>query len=415
MNGVIMAACFILLALMVLYGTILVCMMVKQNRKNENFNKMLTKMDMDMTVLSTHKGEILCSINSVSNNLSGITEKINEKFIGILKQEAESQEKLRDTLSDNLEKMQGITERKLSDIQRDMSEKLDASLNKRLDESFERVSTQLSQLYKSLGELSEMSDGISSLNRTLSNVKTRGTWGEIQLGALLSDVLDASQYEANVKIKSNTDDLVEFAIRIPSKEEDGSIIYLPIDSKFPMDRYEEILRASEAGDAEAVNRAVKDLEQRMKLEARTIRDKYVTPPKTTDFAILFLPTESLYAEVIRIPGLMSYCQNEVRVLIAGPTTLAALLNSLKVGFKNVALSKKTAEIRKMLEAVKTQYGKLDELIDQSKRKLEAAMSANDELQKRTGIIIRKMSKIGELDMAESDELLGINGSEGEEE
>ncbi len=415
MNGIIMAACFILLALMVLYGTILVCMMVKQNRKNENFNKMLTKMDMDMTVLSTHKGEILRSVNSVSNNLSGITEKMDEKFIGILKQEAESQEKLRNTLSDNLEKMQGITERKLSDIQRDMSEKLDASLNKRLDESFERVSTQLSQLYKSLGELSEMSDGISSLNRTLSNVKTRGTWGEIQLGALLSDILDASQYEANVKIKSNTDDLVEFAIRIPSKEEDGTIIYLPIDSKFPMDRYEEILRASEAGDAEAVNRAVKDLEQRMKLEARTIRDKYVTPPKTTDFAILFLPTESLYAEVIKIPGLMAYCQNEVRVLIAGPTTLAALLNSLKVGFKNVALSKKTAEIRKMLEAVKTQYGKLDELIDQSKRKLEAAMNANEELQKRTGIIIRKMSKIGELDMAESDELLGISDSEGEEE
>lgn len=415
MNGMIMAACFILLALVVLYGTILVCMMVKQNRKNENFNKMLTKMDMDMTVLSTHKGEILRSVNSVSNNLSGITEKMDEKFIGILKQEAESQEKLRNTLSDNLEKMQGITERKLSDIQRDMSEKLDASLNKRLDESFEKVSTQLSQLYKSLGELSEMSDGISSLNRTLSNVKTRGTWGEIQLGALLSDVLDASQYEANVKIKSNTDDLVEFAIRIPSKEEDGTIIYLPIDSKFPMDRYEEILRASEAGDAEAVNRAVKDLEQRIKLEARTIRDKYVTPPKTTDFAILFLPTESLYAEVIKIPGLMAYCQNEVRVLIAGPTTLAALLNSLKVGFKNVALSKKTAEIRKMMEAVKTQYGKLDELIDQSKRKLEAAMNANEELQKRTSIIIRKMSKIGELDMAESDELLGINDSEGEEE
>ena len=415
MNGVIMAACFILLALMVLYGTILVCMMVKQNRKNEHFNKMLTKMDMDMTVLSTHKGEILHSVNSVSNNLSGITEKMDEKFIGILKQEAESQEKLRNTLSDNLEKMQGITERKLSDIQRDMSEKLDASLNKRLDESFERVSTQLSQLYKSLGELSEMSDGISSLNRTLSNVKTRGTWGEIQLGALLEDVLDASQYDANVKIKANTDDLVEYAIKLPSREEDGSYVWLPIDSKFPMDRYEEILRASEEGNADLVSRAVRDLEQRIKLEARTIRDKYVTPPKTTDFAILFLPTESLYAEVIKIPGLMSYCQNEVRVLIAGPTTLAALLNSLKVGFKNVALSKKTAEIRKMMEAVKTQYGKLDELIDQSKRKLEAAMSANEELQKRTSIIIRKMSKIGELDMAESDELLGMNGSEGEEE
>lgn len=415
MNGVIMAACFILLALMVLYGTILVCMMVKQNRKNENINKMLTKMDMDMTVLSTHKGEILRSVNSVSNSLSGITEKVDEKFIGILKQEAESQEKLRNTLTENMDKVQMITERKLSDIQRDMSEKLDASLNKRLDESFERVSTQLSQLYKSLGELSEMSDGISSLNRTLSNVKTRGTWGEIQLGALLEDVLDASQYDANVKIKANTDDLVEYAIKLPSREEDGSYIWLPIDSKFPMDRYEEILRASEEGNADLVSRAVRDLEQRIKLEARTIRDKYVTPPKTTDFAILFLPTESLYAEVIKIPGLMSYCQNEVRVLIAGPTTLAALLNSLKVGFKNVALSKKTAEIRKMMEAVKTQYGKLDELIDQSKRKLEAAMSANDELQKRTSIIIRKMSKIGELDMAESDELLGMNGSEGEEE
>ena len=339
---------------------------------------------------------------------SGTAEIINSKFLEILKQESDSQEKLRMTLSDNLEKIQAITEKKLSDIQMDMAEKLDSSLNKRLDESFEKVGSQLSQLYKSLGELSEMSDGISSLNRTLSNVKTRGTWGEIQLGALLEDVLDPSQYEANVKIKTNSDDLVEFAVKMPSKEEDGTFVYLPIDSKFPMDRYEEILRASEEGNTDDVSRAVKALEQRIKLEARTIRDKYVTPPKTTDFAILFLPTESLYAEVIRIPGLMAYCQNEVRVLIAGPTTLAALLNSLKVGFRNVALSKKTAEIRKMLEAVKTQYEKLDELIDVSKRKLEAAMSANEDLQKRAGIINKKLSKIGELSMEESDRLLGLN-------
>lgn len=344
-----------------------------------------------------------------------VTNSINERFIEVLKQDADSQEKLRNTLSENLDKIQSLTEKKLSDIQADMSEKLDTSLNKRIDESFEKVSTQLSQLYKSLGELSEMSDGISSLNRTLSNVKTRGTWGEVQLGALLEDVLDASQYESNVKIKASSDDLVEYAVKMPSREEEGTYVYLPIDSKFPMDRYEEIIRASEAGDAELSAKAVKDLEQRIKLEARTIRDKYVTPPKTTDFAIMFLPTESLYAEVIRIPGLMAFCQNQTRVLIAGPTTLAALLNSLKVGFRNVALSKKTAEIRKMLEAIKTQYGKLDELIEGSKRKLEAAMSANEELQKRTGIIIRKMNKIGELEMAESDELLGINGSEGEEE
>lgn len=348
------------------------------------------------------------NMQSTARNLADVSEKLDKRMIDMLKENANGQEKLIRTLTENLDRIQKSTEEKLEGIQNDVNKKLDISLNKRLDESFGKVSTQLSELYKSLGELGEMSDGISSLNKTLSNVKTRGTWGEIQLGSILEETMQEGQYVKNIKLKKDSDDNVEFAIRIPSREDNGEVIYLPIDSKFPVDRYTGVVDASAAGDQEALDKAIRELGQRIKEEARTIRDKYITPPVTTDFAIMFLPTESMYAEVLRINGLAEYCQNNYRVVISGPSTITALLNSLRIGFANLALNKKTAEVRKMLQAVKTQYEKLDDLIDQTRKKLDAAVVSTDKLKDRTTKIQKSMSKIDVLEsIDEADKLLEI--------
>lgn len=348
------------------------------------------------------------TIKGFAETTGKVSDVLNTKMVDLLKENADGQERLSRALSDNLDRIQHITEQKLDAIQEDVNRKLDISLNKRLDESFERVSNQLSELYKSLGELSEMSAGISSLNKTLSNVKTRGTWGEVQLGSILEETMQDGQFVRNIKLKANSDDIVEFAIKIPSKEDSDEFIYLPIDSKFPTDRYLAVVDAAESADRNALEKAVKELERHIKDEARTIRDKYITPPITTDFAILFLPTEAMYAEVLRINGLAEYCQNNYRVVISGPSTITALLNSLRIGFANLALNKKTAEVRKTLQAVKTQYGKLDELIDQTKKKLEAAVVSTDKLKDRTAKIQRSMSKIDVLgNMEEADKLLDI--------
>jgi len=348
------------------------------------------------------------NMQSTARNLADVSEKLDKRMIDMLKENAGGQEKMIRTLTENLDRIRRSTEEKLTGIQNDVNKKLDISLNKRLDESFEKVSTQLSELYKSLGELGEMSDGISSLNKTLSNVKTRGTWGEIQLGSILEETMQEGQYVKNIKLKKDSDDNVEFAIRIPSKDDSGEVIYLPIDSKFPVDRYTDVVDASAAGDKEAIDKAVRELGQRIKEEARTIRDKYINPPVTTDFAVMFLPTEAMYAEVLRINGLAEYCQNNYRVVISGPSTITALLNSLRIGFANLALNKKTAEVRKTLQAVKTQYEKLDELIDQTKKKLDAAVVSTDKLKDRTAKIQKSMSRIDVLDsLEEADRLLRI--------
>ena len=376
--------------------------------------------------ISESEGRILKEINNLSQNenrsffdvsekvtgiKSEITDKMNEKFIEMIKNDSEGYKNINSSLTDSLLKIQNMTEEKLNTIQKNVNDKLDVSLNKRLDESFDRVTKQLAQLYKSLGELGEMSDGISNLNKTLSNVKTRGTWGEIQLGNILEDTMTEGQYVKNIKLKKNSDDIVEYAVKIPAKDDDSESVYLPIDSKFPLDIYGNLLAAGESGNKESYDRAVKDLERRIKDEAKTIKDKYIVPPTTTDFAIMFLPTESMYAEVLRINGLAEHCQTQYRVIIASPSTITALLNSLRVGFANVALNKKTAEVRKLLQAVKTQYTKLDELIDSTRKKLEAAVDSTDKLKKRTDQIQKSMNKISELDEKESDTILQIESNE----
>ena len=354
------------------------------------------------------QGALEARMDAFKVEVSETLKNISGRLVEIVKENAESQKKLNDNLSESLNKIHLLTQEKLNGIQKDVNEKLDASLNKRIDESFEKVTNQLSQLYKSLGELGEMSNGISNLNKTLTNVKTRGTWGEIQLGSILEDTLTVAQYAKNIKLNKTSDDIVEFAIKIPAKEDSNEIIYLPIDSKFPLNIYANLVDASEAGSKEECDKYAKELENRIKTEAKTISGKYINPPITTDFAIMFLPTESLYAEVLRINGLAEFCQNNYRIIIAGPSTITALLNALRVGFANVALNKKTTEVRNILEAVKTQFNKLDELIDTTQKSIDKASSSTDNLKKRTTQIIRKMKNIGELDTETADKVLMID-------
>ena len=352
--------------------------------------------------------------DSVNEMLSDGLQKQNETMLRMSKHQQESQELLAGTIKESLKEIRETNEQKLNAINEEISNKLDKSLNERLDSTFGQIGERLNSLYESLGELNKLTTGVTDLNKTLSNVKTRGIWGEIQLQGILEDIMTPSQYDENVITKKGTADRVEFAIKIPSKSDDKETIYLPIDSKFPADIYGKIVDASEKYDSAALETAMKELEQRIKLEARTIRDKYIDPPNTTDFAIMFIPTESLYSEILRIDGLYEWCQSNCKIIISGPTTIAALLNSLRVGFSNLTLNKKTQEVIKTLQAVKTQYSQLDELIDKTQKKLSEATSSTEKLKDRTRIIQKKMSKIEMLDENEANELLGITTKEIEE-
>ncbi len=299
---------------------------------------------------------------------------------------------------------------KLGEIKGVVDEKMQKTLNERLDSNFKQIGEQLSELYKTLGELNQLSGGVQDLNRTLSNVKTRGIWGEQQLAAILEDTMSSAQYEKNVATKRGSSDRVEFAVKLPSSTGDKkTFTYLPIDSKMPSDIYNKILDASEACDSAAVAAGVKELEQRIKAEAKSISSKYIDPPYTTDFAIMFLPTEGLYAEVLRIDGLSEWCQQSEKIMIAGPTTVTALLNSLRVGFANVALNEKSAEVLKLLMAVKAQYQKFGTQIDKVMKQLDSARSGVDELKHRSDIIQKKMGSVGKLDSDEAERVLGQVG------
>ena len=318
------------------------------------------------------------------------------------------QERMERSLKDSVESLEETNRRKLFDIQSDINSRLDVTLGKRLDSSFKTVGDQLSKLYESLGEISRLEQGVSSLNKTLSNVKTRGIYGEVQLENILSDVLAPSMYDKNVVTRiseSGNREAVEFAVRIPDKETKGGFMYLPIDSKFPGAAYERIIRASEEADAKELSAAIKDLETRIRQDARDIRTKYLDPPNTTDFGIMFLPTESLYAEVLRIPGLVDELRSREHIVITGPSTCTALLNSLSIGFRYMAVNKDSQRILKLLGAIKTQYSYLSSLIQTADDRLEKARKATDELKHRTDMINRKLSSVEEMDPLEADRLI----------
>lgn len=324
---------------------------------------------------------------------------------------SEFNEKTENVMRESLRELQETNRAKLSEMQENINEKLDRELNERLDESLKNVGEQLNRLYVSLGELTKLEGDVTNLNRTLSSVKTRGVFGEARLENILSNILSPGLYDKNVvtkKSEGQNRDMVEFAVKIPDKDTPGEFMYLPLDSKYPGDIYEHILEASEAGDAEGLRKAEKELEFRIRQEARDIQTKYLDPPVTTDFAIMFLPTESLYAEVLRIPGLCEELQRKNHVVVTGPTTIAALLDSLCIGFRYMAVNRDSQNILRLLSAIKSQYGKLSELIDMADSRIDLAKKATVELHHRTEIINKKLSQVEELDPVEAQSLLGVS-------
>ena len=309
-----------------------------------------------------------------------------------------------DTLTEQLGKLAEANERRLLSLQEGnekkleqmratVDEKLQATLERRLSESFKQVSERLEQVHTGLGEMKSLARDVGSLNRVLSNVKTRGVFGEVQLAALLDQVLTPSQYATNVATRPGSNDRVEFAVRLPGQREDGAPLWLPIDAKFPREDYERLLEAQDRADLPSIEASAKAIETRLKLEARSIRDKYLEPPHTTDFGILFLPTEGLYAEALRRPGLTEALQREYRVVVTGPTTLLAMLTSLQMGFRTLALEKRSAEVWEVLGAVKTEFGKFGDVLDKMKKKLGEATDTLDAAAVRTRAMARQLKNV----------------------
>jgi len=325
-------------------------------------------------------------LDSFSRLLGDMT-KINEEKL----------DTMRATIDSRLRELQEDNSKKLEQMRAVVDEKLQLTLETRIGESFKQVSERLEQVYKGLGEMRSLAAGVGDLKKVLTNVKTRGTWGEIQLGNILEQILTQDQYEVNVATKKNSDDRVEFAVKLPGKGVDKEqIIWMPIDSKFPQEDYQRLLDAQEGADKELVERSSKNLEMCIKAEAKKIKEKYLDPPNTTDFGIMFLPVEGLYAEVLRRPGLSDFLQREYRITVTGPTTLAALLNSLHMGFRTLAVEKRSSEVWELLGRVKTEFGKFGNMLAKTKKKLQEAANTIDQAEVRTRVIEGKLKKVQEL-------------------
>jgi len=399
----------------------------RAEEKFESIEKMIDKLQsLTLEQISQNRSEVQNTISSFGNLLmsrfsdfSSFQKSQFDSFSGqILNLTTTSQEKLeaiRKEVDSKLSQIQEQNEKKLEQIRQTVDTHLQKTLEVKLGESFKLVSERLELVHRGLGEMQALANGVGDLKRILSNVKVRGTLGEIQLGNIIDQILDTSQYEKNVRIKPHTQEQVEFAIKIPSKNSnEDEFIYLPIDSKFPIESYERLVDAQERNNAEEISRFSKELENSIKQNAKAIREKYIDPPKTTDFAIMFLPTEGLYAEVLRIPGLFEYVQREYKVIIAGPTTISAILNSLALGFKTIAIEKRTSEVWELLSAVKTEFSKFGEVLEKVKKKLVEAQDTIDTAARKTRTIERKLKNVESLSSDEAAQKV-LYGDETEEE
>ena len=320
-------------------------------------------------------------------------------------------EKLRSTIDAQLKHLQESNEKKLDQMRETVDEKLQSTLEKRLGESFKLVSERLEAVQHGLGEMQNLATGVGDLKRVLTNVKARGTWGEVQLGALLEQVLTPDQYDKNVRTRANSQESVEYAIRLPGRDDDpGSCVWMPIDSKFPQEDYLRLVEAADAADMDAVQKATAALLRSVHSSAKEIRDKYLNPPETTDFAIMFLPTEGLYAEVLRQPGQVEKIQQDYRIVVAGPTTLSAILSSLRIGFRTLAIEKRSSEVWKVLAAVKTEFGKFGDVLSKVKRQLNTASNTIEQTGMRTRAMERKLRTVEELPTEETAEILELPDS-----
>jgi len=368
--------------------------------------------DLRQEVSRTHHASTETLVHTISQIGESQTTKF-QAFTVQLKTLTESNQlglkHLQETVDGRLQELRSSNERKLEQMREVVDEKLQSTLEKRLGESFKLVGDRLEAVQQGLGEMRSLASGVGDLKKVLTNVKTRGTWGEVQLGALLEQILTPEQFDRNVQPRPDSRDVVEFAIRLPGPSDDPSqCVWLPIDSKFPQEDYLRLVEASENGDVAAVQQAQAALIRSIQDSAKDVSSKYLNPPLTTDFAILFLPTEGLYSEALRHPGLVERLQREHRIVVAGPTTLAAVLNSLRVGFRTLAIEQRSSEVWKVLGAVKHEFGKFGDVLDKVKRQLDAAGRTIESTGARTRAMQRKLRTVEELPAGAATSLLDLS-------
>ena len=392
----------ILLAVLVVLMIAAIALILSNKPKKDNSIALLDQ-KADINAKRTQEG-----LRTVSEQMHRLTEKNYEQMLKIIESLNENAERQTKRINDSIGLMQESNEKKLEEMRKTVDEKLTETLNQRLNASFKTVSEQLQNVYKSLGEMKELSagvtDNVKGLNRVLTNVKARGTWAEVQLGNILDETIPG-MYDTNVKTNPKYNGQVEFAIRIPNQEDEG-ITYLPLDSKFPMEDYARLSAAAEEGNIEELERAKKALEQRVKEEARLVK-QYISTPETTPFAILYLATEGLYAEITSSKSGIAEKLQADGIMIAGPSTVTALLNSLAMGFRTMAINKKANEVWKVLGAAKTQYDKFGELLAKARKKVDEAGKVLDEADHRNAIIQKNLRKVETLNSNEAQSLLGI--------
>jgi DNA recombination protein RmuC len=350
-------------------------------------------------------GNLAQFTQTLQNQLASIASLQNERLATLTQSNEQRMEAVRATVESRLELLRTDNAQKLDQMRNTVDEKLHETLELRLGERFKLVSDRLEQVHKGLGEMQSLATGVGDLKKVLTNVKSRGGWGEVQLGALLDEMLSPGQFSKNVATRPGRKESVEYAIKFPGRSEDGTPCWLPIDCKFPLEDYRRLQEAIDRADVGMVEHSRKALEDFFKFEARKIREKYIEPPHTTDFAILFIPTESLYAEAVSRPGLAESLQRDSKVMLAGPMNLAALLNSLQLGFRTLAIEKSSTEVWRVLGAVKTEFGKFGELLAKAKQKLDAVGTTLDDASKKSTTIARKLRDVETLPQAEADRLL----------
>ncbi len=344
------------------------------------------------TAAKAQREELAASLKNVSDSTFKWLGEISVSLRGQLEQVVNQSGKLADKVDLRLKELQQDNAQQIEKMRATVDEKLQGTLERRLGESFQLVSERLERVHQGLGQMQQLASDVGGLQRVLTNVKTRGGWGEVQLGNLLEQVLTPEQFARNVKTREGSNEMVDFAVRLPG-DANGQPVWLPIDAKFPIEDYHRLTIAQESADPVATEEAMKNLETQLRKSARDICAKYINPPRTTDFALMFLPTEGLYAEAIRRVGLIDQVQRECRVIFAGPTTLAALLNSLQMGFRTLAIQKSSSEVWSLLAAVKTEFGKFGGILDGVKKKLQEASNKIEEVDVRSRAITKKLREV----------------------
>ena len=398
----------LLTIILILLMTNLFVVLLKSNRKQTNQLETLLRQEMkdNREELSRNMRELRTELNQA---LSLSTQQMQTTLHRNLMTNNEMQREKFEAMNRQQDILVKSTEKRLDEMRIMVEEKLQKTLNERIGQSFELVRSQLENVQKGLGEMKNLAEDVGGLKKVLGNVKTRGTFGEIQLAALLEQMLSPEQYEANVKTRKNATEFVEFAIKLPGKDNGRDVVYLPIDAKFPKDVYEQYMDAYEEGDTTRIESTSKQMEITIKRMAKDIHEKYVEPPYTTDFAIMFLPFESIYAEVIRRTSLVETLQKDYKIVVTGPTTLGAILNSLQMGFRTLAIQKRTSEVWSVLGAVKTEFGKFGGMLEKVQKNLQNAGDQLEEVMgKRTRAIERKLRQVEALPTEESKKMLTLN-------